>query len=141
MVALLVEMHPARKSARKMCIRDRLAGVPYDAHETLADGKGKWWEGYDPRLLYGIDLRAYKDVANVKYRPEKGIFQDHLGYANWYATRWALRIEDVISKYDPDFIYTDGDSTQPFTGIMTGTGYKCDCMPVSYTHLTRPRAL
>ena len=105
-----------------------LAGVPYDAHETLADGKGKWWEGYDPRLLYGIDLRAYKDVANVKYRPEKGIFQDHLGYANWYATRWALRIEDVISKYDPDFIYTDGDSTQPFTGIMTGTGYKCDCM-------------
>jgi alpha-L-fucosidase len=105
------------------------AGVPYDAASlTLADGKGKWWEGYDPRLLYGINLRAYKDVANVKYRPEQGIFQDHLDYAHWYTTRWALRIMDVINKYDPDFIYTDGDSTQPFSGDKTGTGYKCDAM-------------
>ncbi len=104
------------------------AGIPYDANQTLADGKGKWWEGYDPRLLYGINLLAYKDVANVKYRPEQGIFQDHLDYAHWYATRWSLRIMDVINKYDPDFIYTDGDSTQPFSGDKTGTGYKCDCM-------------
>jgi alpha-L-fucosidase len=105
------------------------AGKPYDAaHLTLADGKGKWWEGLDPRLLYGIDLRAYKDVANVQYRPEKGIFQDHLEYAHWYATRWALRIMDVINKYNPDFIYTDGDSTGPFSGYKTGTGYKCDCV-------------
>jgi alpha-L-fucosidase len=105
------------------------AGVPYDAATlTLADGKGKWWEGYDPRLLYGINLRAYKDVANVKYRPEQGIFQDHQEYAHWYATRWSLRIMDVINKYDPDFIYTDGDSTQPFSGDKTGTGYKSDAM-------------
>ena len=34
----------------------------------------------------------------------------------------------MINKYDPDFIYTDGDSTQPFSGSLTGTGYKCDCM-------------
>lgn len=105
------------------------AGVLYDAARlTLADGKGKWWEGYDPRLLYGINLRAYKEVANVKYRPENGIFQNHLDYAHWYTTRWSLRIIDVINKYDPDFIYTDGDSTQPFSGSLTGTGYKCDCM-------------
>ena len=41
----------------------------------MASGSGGL--GYDPRLLYGIDLRAYKDVANVQYRPEKGIFQNH----------------------------------------------------------------
>jgi alpha-L-fucosidase len=64
----------------------------------------------------------------VKYRPEQGIFQEHLDYAHWYATRWALRIMDVINKYDPDFIYTDGDSTGPFTGNKTGTGYKSDAM-------------
>ncbi len=104
------------------------ANVPYDAHETMADGKGKWWEGYDPRLLYGIDLREYKGVANATYRPEEGIFQNHLEYAHWYATRWALRILDVIDKYDPDFIFTDGDSTHPFSGYATGTGYKCDCV-------------
>ncbi len=104
------------------------AGIPYDANETLADGKGKWWEGYDPRLLYGINLRAYKDVANAQFRPEKGIFQEHLEYAHWYATRWSLRIMDVINKYDPDFIFTDGDSTGPFTGYATGTGYKSDAI-------------
>jgi alpha-L-fucosidase len=105
-----------------------LAGVPYDANESLADGQGKWWQGFDPRLLYGINLRAYKGVANVEWTPEKGIFQDHLAYAHWYATRWALRIMDVINKYDPAFIFTDGDSTQPFSGYATGTGYKCDAM-------------
>ena len=104
------------------------AGVPYDANLTLADGKGKWWEGYDPRLLYGIDLRAYKGIPQVVWNPEKGIFSQHLDYANWYAARWALRIMDVIEKYDPDFILTDGDSTHPFSGEKTGTGYKCDAM-------------
>ena len=105
------------------------AGVPYDAARlTLADGKGKWWEGYDPRLLYGINLRAYKDVANVKNRPEKGIFQEHQAYAHWYTTRWSMRIMDVIDKYDPDFFYTDGDTTQPFNGEKTGTGTKCDAV-------------
>jgi len=106
------------------------AGVPYDAARlTLADGKGKWWEGYDPRLLYGVNLLAYKSiVTGVKFRPEQGIFQEHLDYAHWYATRWALRIMDVINKYDPDFIYTDGDSTQPFSGYKSGTGYKSDAM-------------
>jgi alpha-L-fucosidase len=104
------------------------AGVSYDANETLADGKGKWWQGYDPRLLYGINLRAYKNFANVEWMPEKGIFQDHLAYDHWYANRWALRIMDVINKYDPDFIFTDGNSTQPFSGYATGTGYKSDAM-------------
>lgn len=103
------------------------AGIPYDAARlTLADGKGKWWEGFDPRLLYGINLREYKGLDDFRYRPEQGIFVNHLDYANWYATRWALRIEDVIEKYDPDFFYTDGDDKQPFSGYKTGTGYKSD---------------
>jgi alpha-L-fucosidase len=106
----------------------KFAGAPYDANQTIADGKDKWWAGYDPRLLYGIDLRAYKGVAEAKWRPDAGIFYEHLDYAHWYATRWALRIMDVINKYDPDFIFTDGDSTQPFSGYATGTGYKCDAI-------------
>ena len=27
-------------------------GVSYDGTLTKADGKGKWWEGYDPQDLY-----------------------------------------------------------------------------------------
>ena len=108
------------------------AGIPYDGHLTLADGKGKWWEGYDPRLLYGIDLREYETVdekANSGWTPPKsGLFTHHLEYARWYAKQWALRMMDVVENYDPDFIYTDGTYQGPFTGHGTGTGYKCNAM-------------
>lgn len=107
-------------------------GIPYDGNLTAADGKGKWWEKYDPRLLYGIDLREYKGVAEKSHTPwsppSPGIFSRHLEYANWYAKQWALRMMDVVEKYDPDFIYTDGTVQGPFTGNGTGTGYKADAM-------------
>ncbi len=109
-------------------------GIPYDGHLTLADGKGKWWEGYDPRLLYGIDLREYKGVsaaaAGEWSLPPAGIFTNHLNYAKWYTTQWALRIMDVVENYDPDFIFTDGTAQGPFTGDGTGTGVKANAMPL-----------
>ncbi len=108
------------------------ANVPYDGHLTLADGIGKWWEGLDPRLLYGIDLREYESVEEKSHTdwnaPADGIFIRHLDYAKWYATQWALRIMDVTANYDPDFIYTDGITQGPFVGNGTGTGYKCNAM-------------
>lgn len=107
-------------------------GVPYDGNLTLEDGKGKWWEGYDPRLLYGIDLREYETVDERAHSPwsppDAGIFHRHLDYCKWYATQWALRIMDVVANYEPDFIYTDGTVQGPFTGNGTGTGYKCNAM-------------
>ena len=109
------------------------AGVPYDGHLTLEDGKGTWWEGYDPRLLYGVDLREYESVEEMAFTgwspARAGIFSRHLDYARWYATQWALRMMDVTAHYDPDFIYTDGTVQGPFTGNGTGTGYKCNAMP------------
>lgn len=108
------------------------AGIPYDGNLTVEDGKGKWWEGLDPRYLYGINLREYETVAeaaNSRWSPPKaGIFNGHLEYANWYAKWWALRMMDAVDKYRPDFIYTDGTDQQPFSGSGTGTGYKCDAM-------------
>lgn len=106
--------------------------IPYDGHLTLADGKGKWWEGYDPKMLYGIDLREYKGVEKNAHTdwspPPAGIFSNHLGYAKWYATNWALRMMDVVQHYDPDFIYTDGTVQGPFTGDGTGAGLKANAM-------------
>lgn len=114
------------------------AGVPYDGHLTLADGKGKWWEGYDPRLLYGIDLREYESVATAAQSgwspPKAGVFSRHLEYANWFAKQWALRMMDVTENYAPDFIYTDGTYEGPFTGRGTGTGYKCNAMQTVVVH-------
>ena len=106
------------------------AGVPYDGHLTLEDGKGKWWEGYDPRRLYTIDLREYQTVGTAQLLPEPGVFGRHLDYARWYATQWALRMMDVTSRYDPDFIYTDGTDQGPFSGSGTGAGYRCNAMPI-----------
>lgn len=109
------------------------AGIPYDGNLTLADGKGKWWQGLDPKRLYTIPLHYNTIDTNGKPFPLKeiahgyqGIFGNNLNYAHWYATQWAMRIEDVIDHYDPDFIYTDGNSTQPFSGAKSGSGYKCD---------------
>lgn len=109
-----------------------LAGVPYDGNLTLDDGKGQWWEGYDPRLLYGIDLREYETVDKNAYSPwsppKAGIFSRHQDYAKWYVKQWAQRIMDVTDNYDPDFIYTDGTVQGPFTGDGTGTGFKSNAM-------------
>jgi len=101
------------------------AGVPYDGNLTLADGKGKWWQGLDPSLLYNINLGEYFQVAEIPFT-RKGIFQDHQAYAKWYAERWALRIMDAVDKYDPDMFYTDGNSAEPFSGDHSGSGFKCD---------------
>jgi alpha-L-fucosidase len=105
-------------------------GVPYDGNLTLEDGKGKWWEGLDPRLLYGINLREYKGVAKAAYTdwspPPAGIFLNHVPYAKWYVTQWALRVMDAVDQYNPDFIFTDGTVQQPFSGNGTGTGIKTD---------------
>ena len=114
------------------------AGVPYDGHLTLADGKGQWWEGLDPRLLYTVDLREYATVDKAAVSPwsppDAGLFTRHAAYAKWYATWWALRMMDVIDHYDPDFIYTDGTGTQPFEGSHTGTGIKADAMQRVIAH-------
>lgn len=105
-------------------------GVPFDGNVTLAQGKGKWWEGLDPRLLYGVNLREYHGVAKASYTDwsaaPAGIFTNHLPYAKWYATQWALRVMDAVDKYDPDCIFTDGTVQGPFTGNGTGTGIKAD---------------
>ncbi|HEX7653785.1 MAG TPA: alpha-L-fucosidase, partial [Verrucomicrobiae bacterium] len=112
--------------------RDQQTGLSYDGNLIAADGKGKWWDGLDPRRLYGINLREYQGVtaaANSPWSPPApGIFTRHLDYAKWYATQWALRMMDVVDQYNPDFIYTDGTDQQPFSGSGTGTGIKADAM-------------
>lgn len=112
------------------------AGVSYDGNLTKADGKGKWWDGYDPRLLYNINLLEYKDInkGRIGIAASEGIFSRHLDYAKWYATWWALRMMDVIENYDPDFIYTDGNSSQPFSGNRSGSGFICDAAPRVAAH-------
>lgn len=112
------------------------AGVPYDGNLAAADGKGKWWDGLDPRDLYGIPLEGYPEYEPVHLiaHGREGIFYKHRDYARQHATKWANRIIDVIDHYDPDFIYTDGNSPQPFSGKRSGSGYKCDAIQRVVAH-------
>ena len=65
-------------------------GVPYDGHLTKEDGKGKWWEGYDPAELYGPPL---DQRTPAKERAMK--------------EAWMRRHIEMIDKYEPDLLYQD----------------------------------
>ncbi|MHB8389363.1 MAG: alpha-L-fucosidase [Acidobacteriaceae bacterium] len=66
-----------------------LAGVPYDGDLTAAEGKGQWWQGFDPQRLYGAKhpTDALPDISYVK---------------NFYD-----RTRDLIDQHDPDLLYFD----------------------------------
>lgn len=92
---------PARTWKQFLPVRYRsdstgpLQGVPYDGVLTKADGKGKWWDGMDPRQLNGP--RHGKDDPCPEFVEE-----------------FLLRVQDVIDKYNPDLLYFDDNSDWDF---------------------------
>jgi alpha-L-fucosidase len=72
-----------------------LAGVRYDAALTKADGKGLWWEGYDPADLYGPHGAARTPAALQAYKD-----------------RFFDRVKDLVDSYRPDLLYFD-DTVPP----------------------------
>ena len=87
-----------------------LAGVPYDGMQTIADGKGKWWEGMDPQMING------KPHAKNTPCPE-------------FVQQFLLRVQDVIDSYSPDILNFDdgaqfnfdaGGQSAPDLGVWLG---------------------
>jgi alpha-L-fucosidase len=66
-------------------------GVPYDGRLTKEDGVGLWWEGLDPANLYGLP-------------PEKRTSE----WEEEWKQNWQLRMVDLLTKYDVDFMWFDG---------------------------------
>ncbi|WP_370656941.1 alpha-L-fucosidase [Streptomyces sp. NBS 14/10] len=83
------------------------AGVPYDGHLTAEDGRGLWWEGLDPRALYGRPRRPGEP-------PDPDFIDD------FYA-----RLCDVTTRHRPELVYLD-DSRLPFD-----SGSVCPAAPPS----------
>ena len=84
-----------------------MKGVPYDALQTIWDGKGKWWEGFDPVDLYG-PVHDKKDPLNSPF-----------------SNQFMWRVDDAITKYHPDVIYFDeaaGDTLMDL-GVKMGLGF------------------
>lgn len=120
------------------------AGVPYDAAiRTFSNGKGKWWEGLDPKDLYGIDLQAEalpgKNLRDGFFSPVRDVFihPQTREYAKGYCLKWFNRLKQFVDDYDPDFIYTDG--TEPFTGRGTAKGVISDATPKVVSHMYNKR--
>ncbi|MGB8492360.1 MAG: alpha-L-fucosidase [Bacteroidales bacterium] len=93
-----------------------MKGVPYDALQTIADGKGKWWEGLDPVDLYG-PVHDKKDPLNSPF-----------------SNQFMWRVDDAITKYHPDVIYFDehaGDS-QVDLGVHMGLGFLAPQLIANY---------
>ncbi|WP_295771283.1 alpha-L-fucosidase [uncultured Mucilaginibacter sp.] len=82
-----------------------MAGVHYDGNIQKGDGKGKWWEGYDPQELYsqrhplsvpykdGLQQWDWKDGASI---PSKA-----------YNEKFLKRTLALLDNYDPDLVYFD----------------------------------
>jgi alpha-L-fucosidase len=90
--------------------------IPYDALQTILDGKGKWWEGMDPVDLYG----PVHDKKNPLLSP--------------FTNQFMWRVDDAISKYHPDVIYFDehaGDS-QIDLGVHMGLGFLAPQLTANY---------
>jgi alpha-L-fucosidase len=64
--------------------------VPYDGVLRKKDGKGKWWEGFDPQELYGIKPGKKPDSLFLK--------------------KWYNRTTELYDKFDLDL---------PYDGLMS----------------------
>lgn len=77
----------------------------YDGLLTRADGKGTWWEGYDPQDLY-------EQLNHEPSTQKKDLYfwwWDHhiVDIPETFVSRFYLRTMDLIGKYRPDLVYYD----------------------------------
>lgn len=77
-------------------------GVPYDGYLTKADGKGKWWEGYDVQDLYEQRHALSKNNREWNWDPALVTTPDQA-----FCDKIYNRVADLINKYSPDIIYFD----------------------------------
>jgi alpha-L-fucosidase len=98
-----------------------MQGIRYDAYNlTKADGKGKWWEGFDPQQLYtGRNLVMPDGIktiadANAWHKLNDAKWHEEIPATNpEFARTWYLRCQDLVDTYKPDLLYFD-DTELPF---------------------------
>jgi alpha-L-fucosidase len=84
------------------------AGKYYDGNLTKEDGKGKWWEGLDPQMLY----QQNHPMSQGSW--DNGRIHSQWGWGNGacppsqeFVTNFYDRTLDAINRYQPDLIYFD----------------------------------
>ena len=94
--------------SRRYDLEGDKAGVWYDGNLTKEDGKGKWWEGLDPQMLY-----------QQQHPMSQGSWDNRRVHSQWdwshgacppsqeFVTNFYDRTLDAINRYQPDLIYFD----------------------------------
>ena len=94
----------------------------YDGNLTKEDGKGQWWEGYDPQELYA-----------QCHTPSKGWEHSRTIHDQWdwnngasqpseaYKKKFQNRVLQCINDYHPQMLYFD-DTVLPFYGCDDQVG-------------------
>ncbi len=95
------------ETAQRYDLEGPKKGISYDGNLTKADGKGKWWEGYDPQDLYAqnhpLSEGGWKASTDKQWAWENGASIP----SQEYCTKFYNRTLDAIDRYRPDLIYFD----------------------------------
>jgi alpha-L-fucosidase len=100
-----------------------LTAVPYDGKLARADGKGTWWDSFDPQDLYAQNHVPSPDFQNLeslfsRWNWDNGVTPPDQAYCE----RFYNRTVDLINKYRPELIYFD-DTALPLWPV-TDAGLK-----------------
>ncbi|MDR2935717.1 MAG: alpha-L-fucosidase [Rikenellaceae bacterium] len=86
----------------------QLAGVAYDGHLTKDDGKGLWWEGYDPQELYVQNHALSEDSWEPRGVHNHWAWEEGVSIPNEaYCQNFFDRVADAVNRYKPDLVYYD----------------------------------
>lgn len=97
------------------------AGISYDGTCTKADGKGKWWEGLDPQLLYQQQHALSQTPKDGRQSLEQWDWKEGSGVSipsKAYSENFKDRTIELIDKYRPDMVYFD-DTALPLWPVST----------------------
>lgn len=87
------------------------AGVPYDGKLTKEDGKGTWWEGYDPQELYAQNHPLSEGSEDIHRIHSQWAWENGAALpSEAYCRNFFDRTVDMINKYRPDMVYYDDTS-------------------------------
>lgn len=90
-----------------------MKGIPYDGKLTQANGKGKWWEGYDPQELYAQNHPLSDESEKInRIHSQWGWENGAAVPTEEYFQNFFDRNVDMINKYNPDMVYYD-DTSMP----------------------------
>ncbi len=107
------------ETAQRADKKGSLAGVPYDGKLKKEDGKGQWWNGYDPQDLYAQNHALSRNSDKDHSVHEQWHWDVNTGVnvpTESYCNNFRDRTIELIDNYNPDVVYFD-DTALPLWPI------------------------